>query len=218
MSGARPPMVLQAYVELRAEDPVAVSALGVARERLAAGKGLRSLRRVRVFELLGELPARAQAEELLHRSTRFYNPAKERCTLRGTASEPAPFRAHETLVLVVDRGLERRTAAERWWKHETGARVEVREATAWALEFDPGVDAEAAAASLAAVTDRTHGLLSNPHFQDWSPGSGATPPWPWVGAKVRSPSPARSRIATRKPAGARAPRTTPKRSSKEDAS
>ncbi|MEQ1834553.1 MAG: hypothetical protein ABL977_16020 [Candidatus Eisenbacteria bacterium] len=187
--------LLQAYIELRAEDPEATSALTVARERLAAGRSLRALRRVRVFELLGELPARAEVEALLHRSTRFYNPAKERCTLRASASDPAPFRAEEALVLVVDRGLERRTAAERWWKHETGAKVEVREGTAWALEFEVGTDATAAAAALAAVGDRAHGLLSNPHFQDWRPGPGAAPPWPWVHGR---PAPVRARKRTTK--------------------
>lgn len=183
MSGSQTKPTMQAYIELRAEDPEALSALGVARERLAAGKALRGLRRVRVFELLGELPEREQVEALLHRSTRFYNPAKERCTVRAAADERAPFRPDEVLVLVVDRGLERRSAAERWWKHETGSKVEVREGTAWALEFEPGADATAAAAALAEVTDRAHGLLSNPHFQDWKPGQGALPPWPWVSAK-----------------------------------
>ncbi len=190
MSTTTPKPMLQAYIELRAEDPEATSALAVARERLAAGRALRALRRVRVFELQGELPARADVEALLHRSTRFYNPAKERCTVRASADEPAPFRAGETLVLVVDRGLERRTAAERWWKHETGAKVEVREGTAWALEFEPGTEAVEAAASLAAVSDRAHGLLSNPHFQDWRPGQGAAPPWPWVTGRS---TPARAR-------------------------
>ncbi len=183
MTGSQPKSTMQAYIELRAEDPEAVSALGVARARLAAGKALCALRRVRVFELLGDLPGRERVAELLHRSTRFYNPAKERCTVRAAAAERAPFRDDEALVLVVDRGLDRRAAAERWWKHETGAKVEVREGTAWALEFEPGTDGVAAAASLAEVTDRAHGLLSNPHFQDWKPGHGALPPWPWVSTK-----------------------------------
>lgn len=170
----------QAFVELRAEDPEAVSAFEVARERLAAGSRLRSLRRVRVFELSGVLPPRDETQDLLHRSTRFYNPVKERCTLRTSASEPAPFRPDEALVLVSDRGLERRAAAERWWKHETGAKVEVREGLAWALAFEPGTDAVRESASLAAVLDRATGLLCNPHFQDWRPGQGAAPPWPWL--------------------------------------
>lgn len=181
------PTFAQAFVELRAEDPEAVSAFEVARDRLAAGARLRSLRRVRVFELSGNLPERDELASLLHRSTRFYNPTKERCTLRVRPGEPAPFGADESLVLVTDRGLERRAAAERWWRHETGAKVEVREGLAWALEFEPGADAARDAASLAAVEDRATGLLSNPHFQDWRPGEGAAPPWPWVTERRRTP-------------------------------
>jgi len=177
---------LQAFVELRAEDAEAVSAFEVARHRLAAGARLRSLRRVRLFELTGPLPARAEAEDLLHRSTRFYNPAKERCSVRLAEGDPAPFAADEQLVLVSDRGLERRAAAERWWRHETGERVEVREGLVWALAFEPGADAAREAGSLAAVEDRAHGLLSNPHFQDWRPGVGTSPPWPWLGAPKRA--------------------------------
>lgn len=172
--------VVQAFIELRAEDPEASSALHVARTRLKAGRELRGLRRVRVFELVGVLPSRAEVEALLHRSTRFYNPAKERCTVRASERDRAPFRDEESLVLVVDRGLERRTAAERWWKHETGARVQVREGLAWALMFEPGVETDKPTRSLAKVRDRAHGLLSNPHFQDWRPGHGATPPFPWI--------------------------------------
>ena len=170
----------QAYIELLAEDPEATSALAIARGRLAAGRRLRSLRRVRVFELSGPLPSRAQVEELLHRSTRFYNPAKERCTVRAAEREPAPFGPDEALLLVVDRGLERRPAGERWWKHETGEKVEVREGTVWALAFEPGEDAAARAGELAEVRDRRHGLFANPHFQDWRPGEAGTPPWPWL--------------------------------------
>lgn len=179
-------VAMQAFVELRAEDPEAMSALEVARERLAAGAKLESLRRVRVFELSGVLPPRAELVSLLHRSTRFYNPTKERCTLRASGREPAPFRSDEALVLVVDRALERRPAAERWWRHETGTKIEVREALAWALGFAPGVDAARAAASLAAVEDRATGLLCNPHFQDWRPGAGGSPPWPWIGGPERA--------------------------------
>jgi len=172
--------VAQAYIELLAEDPEATSALAIARDRLAAGRRLRSLRRVRVFELSGALPSRAQVEELLHRSTRFYNPAKERCTVRAAEREPAPFGRDEALLLVVDRGLERRPAGERWWKHETGEKVEVREGIVWALAFEPGEDAAARAGELAEVRDRRHGLFANPHFQDWRPGESGTPPWPWL--------------------------------------
>ena len=170
----------QAYIELLAEDPEAMSALAIARGRLEAGRRIRSLRRVRVFELSGALPARAEVEALLHRSTQFYNPAKERCTVRGAERDPAPFRPEEALVLVLDRGLERRAAGERWWKHETGEKVEVREGTVWALAFEPGEAAAARAGELAEVRDRRHGLLANPHFQDWRLGTGASPPWPWL--------------------------------------
>jgi hypothetical protein len=176
---------VQAFVELKAEDPEATSALAVARARLEAGRKLASLRRLRVFELRGELPDTASVGELLHRSTRFYNPAKEACIVRGVEAVPAPFRADETWVLVTDRGLERRTAAERWWRHETGDKVEVREGTVWALAFEPGEDAAAATASLAAVSDRAHGLLCNPHFQDWRAGAGTSPPWPWLAKPAR---------------------------------
>jgi hypothetical protein len=170
----------QAYVELVAEDAEATSALAIVRGRLAAGRRLTSVRRLRVFELAGTLPSRAQLEALLHRSTRFYNPAKERCTVRAAERESAPFRPEEALVLVLDRGLERRPAGERWWKHETGEKVEVREGTVWALAFEPGEDAAARAGELAEVQDRRHGLFANPHFQDWRPGTGASPPWPWI--------------------------------------
>jgi len=175
-----PKRVVQAFVELLADDPEATSALAIARGGLAAGRRLRSLRRLRVFELTGVLPPRAEMEALLHRSTRFYNAAKERCTVRAAEREPAPFRADEALVLVLDRGLERRAAGERWWKHETGEKVEVREGTVWALAFEPGEDAAARATELAEVRDRRHGLFANPHFQDWRAGAGANPPWPWL--------------------------------------
>ena len=178
--------IVQAFIELRAEDPEALSAFSVARTRLRAGKGLVSLRRVRVFEITGVLPAKAEVEALLHRSTRFYNPAKERCTVRSDAGDRAPFRDDETLVLVTDRGLDRRLAAERWWRHETGARVQVREGTVWALTFEPGIDAAKQAKSLAPLKDRGHGLLSNPHFQDWRPGQGALPPFPWLTGRRRT--------------------------------
>ena len=184
MSGAT---MIQAYIELRTEDPEATSTLGVARARLEAGRRLAAVRRLRVFEIAGALPEAALVESLLHRSTRFYNPVKERCTVRASASAPTPFTADEALVLVLDRGLERRPAAERWWRHETGARVEVREAIAWAMRFEPGEDVARSSAALAAVTDRAHGLLSNPHFQDWRAGAGASLPWPWLAKVPRLP-------------------------------
>lgn len=177
---------VQAFIELRSEDAEAESALAVARTRLEAARGLQTLRRVRLFELTGALPAATEVAALLHRSTRFYNPAKERCTVRASAGDPAPFRDHEHLVRVVDRALDRRTAAERWWKHETGAKVEVREALVWALGFEPGVDAAAMTEALAVVRDRAQGLLSNPHFQDAAVAQGARPPWPWIKARPRA--------------------------------
>lgn len=177
---------VQAFIELRSEDAEAESARSVTRARLEAGHGLLSLRRVRLFELTGALPGAAELADLLHRSTRFYNPAKERCTVRMSERDPAPFRDHEHLVRVVDRGLDRRTAAERWWKQETGSRVEVREALVWALGFEPGVDAAAMTRSLAVLQDRAHGILSNPHFQDATVAQGAQPPWPWIKARPRA--------------------------------
>ena len=170
----------QAFVELLAEDPEATSALAIARGRLAAGRRLRSLRRVRLFEISGVLPPNPQIADLLHRSTRFYNPAKERCTVRAVERDRVPFAGDEALVLVLDRGLERRPAGERWWKHETGEKVEVREGTVWALAFESGEDAAARAGELAELKDRRHGLFANPHFQDWRAGEGASPPWPWL--------------------------------------
>ena len=57
----------QAWIELKADDPEAVSALGVARVHLPAGSTLAGLRRFRLFELAGVLPDRTRMEELLHR-------------------------------------------------------------------------------------------------------------------------------------------------------
>src|SRR6185503_19339440 len=104
----------------KTDDPEAASALAVARRRLPAGAKLTSVRRLRLIELEGPLPSRASQEALLHRSTRFYNPAKERCVLRTRRTERAPLEEHEHAVLVWEREGERRSAAERWWRHETG--------------------------------------------------------------------------------------------------
>lgn len=172
----------QAWVELLADDPEAFSALEVARRRLPAGRRLAGLRRLRLIELAGALPERAEIETLLHRSTRFYNPHKERCMLRATPGEPAPVGADERVVLVTERGGERRAGAERWWRHETGGRVEVREGTAWVLAFEPGTGAAAEAAdaeSLAIVRDPQHGLFCNPHSQD-ARSADASVPFPWL--------------------------------------
>jgi len=172
--------VVQAYVELRAEDVEAESAYQVARERLAAGRALASLRRLRLIELAGASGDAVALAARLHLSTQFYNPAKERCHVRAEPHEPAPVAADETLVLVLERGGERRPGAERWWRHETAERVVVREGTLWALRFEPGTDAAAAAAALAATRDRAHGLLANPHAQDYRLAQGAAPPLPWI--------------------------------------
>jgi hypothetical protein len=171
--------VAQAWIEAVADDPEATSALAVARERLAAGRSLVGLRRFRLFELTGPLPARDALEELFHRSTQFYNPHKERCAVR-IGKDAAPLgRADERLILVVDRDGARRAAAERWWRHETGREVEVREAVVWALEFASGAPADALADELAILRDRRHGLFCNPHAQR-ARTSGPQAPLPWI--------------------------------------
>ena len=158
--------VIQAWVVLLADDPEALSALAVARERLAAARHLTGLRRMRVFELTGPLPELANLEDLLHRSTQFYNPHKERCMVRSGVADPAPVESAERVVLISERGGERRLAAERWWLHETGQVIEVREGVAWALAFEPRADAAACVQELTVLRDRRHGLLSNPYSQE----------------------------------------------------
>ena len=190
---------VQAWIEPRAEDPEAVSALAVARQRLAAGQRLVNLRRLRVFEFLGALPERDTIADLLHRSTQFYNPAKERCTLRYEARDAVPLARGEHGLLVVERGGERRPAAERWWRHETGAPAEIREGVAWLLRFGAGGPPDAAR-DLAILRDREHGLLCNPHWQDAHLAGGEIP-LPWITA-----TPAASRTAS-KTSAARAGRT-----------
>lgn len=172
-----------AWIALRAEDPEAASAFGVARERLAAAAPLRSLRRFRVFELRGALPGAAELEDLLHRSTQFYNPSKERCTVRRDDAAPSPVGADEAVVLVVERGGDRRAAAERWWRHETGAKLEVREGVAWVLRFEPGADVAALAAELAVARDRATGLFCNPHAQEAEVVTGPPPLERWPAAR-----------------------------------
>ena len=153
-------------VELRANDPEATSALQVARARLAAGDRLASLRRFRLFELKGELPAPDEIESRMHRSTQFWNPSKERGSLLG-AGAPGPFAAREVLLLVPERGGERRPAAESWWRHDGGARIEVREGVLWAMRWEDGAADEGRAEALAVTTSSETGLLCNPHAQDW---------------------------------------------------
>ena len=172
--------VAQAWVELVRADPEAVSALTVARAYQPAGLALKSLRRMRLFELSGVLPEREDIEALLHRSIQFYNPHKERCAVRVATDDPAPLAAGERAVLVFDRGDERRAAAERWWQHETGRAIEVREGVAWALGFEPSLrDVDGAVADLTVVRDRRHGLLCNPHAQEYR-WAAAEIPLPWM--------------------------------------
>ena len=173
--------VAQAWVELVSTDPEAVSALAVARATLPAGRTLTSLRRLRLFELSGPLPLRAGIEKLLQGSIQFYNPHKERCAVRANLADQPPVGADEQVVLVYERGEERRGAAERWWRHETGRMIEVREGTAWVMGFAPGTaDPAAAAEELTVLRDRRHGLLCNPHAEEYRIGSGAVP-LPWMG-------------------------------------
>ena len=171
----------QAWIEPVADDPEAMSALAVARARLPAGRALEGLRRLRVFELSGALPDRTALEGLLHRSIQFYNPHKERCAVRMSARDPAPLGDADQAVLVYERDGGRLSGAERWWRHETGQEIVVREGVVWVLGFEPGVsDAASEAAELAVVRDRWHGLLVNPHAQEHRIAAGAAPPVPWM--------------------------------------
>ena len=174
---------VQAWVELRAEDPEAVSALAVARARLADGRRLAGLRRLRLFELAGLPPGEAGVEELLLRSTWFYNPHKERCMVRANPRQGTPALPGERAVLVFERGGERRPAAERWWLHETGRAIQVREGLAWLLRFEPGEGAAERAAELAVLGGRRRGLLCNPHAQEHRLAGGGEIPLPWIGAE-----------------------------------
>lgn len=176
--------VAQAWVELLTDDPEAVSALAVVHAHLPEGRTLTSLRRGRLFEMCGALPGREEIQALLHRSIQFYNPHKERCVVRASAADPAPLAAEEHVVLVFDRGEERRAGAERWWRHETGKAIEVRESVTWVLSFAPSVrDVAGAAEQLTVLRDRRHGLLCNPHAQEHRLAVGEIPlPWMTSGA------------------------------------
>jgi hypothetical protein len=180
--------VAQVWIALRADDAEAVSALAVARRTLAAGRALATLRRFRLFELRGRLPASATLAGLMQRTRQFINPHREDCVVRTAAGEAAPIAAGCATVLVWERGGERRPAAERWWSHVTGERVEVREGVAWELLFEPGVDPAAAAADLATLRNRAHGLLCNPNAQEQRLAS-ADVPLPWL-TPPRRPRPA----------------------------
>src|SRR5262249_58024104 len=76
----------------------------------------------------------------------------------------------------------RRAAAERWWRHETGQSIEVREGVAWLLRYESEEDASAHAAELAVLDGRRRGLLCNPHAQDHALAAGDEIPLPWIGA------------------------------------
>ncbi|HTR96692.1 MAG TPA: hypothetical protein VMH61_02225 [Candidatus Acidoferrales bacterium] len=182
----------QGFVELRVEDPEAGSALAVARARLRDAAALADLRRLRLFELAGALPESAAISGLLHASTQFYNPAKERCVVRTSATDAAPLGGGEAMVLVFERGGERRPAAERWWRHEQQRRVEIREGVVWVIAAAPGADARAIAESLAPLRDRAHGLLANPHVQSYRVCAGGPPPLDWI-AGASSPPGRRAR-------------------------
>jgi len=191
----------QAWIELLAPDPEATSALAVARAHLPGGQAIQSLRRLRLVEIEGPLPDRAAIGDLLHRSIQFYNPRKERCTVRAAAHDPGPLQPGEGGVLVLDRGATRRPAAERWWRHETGASVAVREGVAWLVAFAGAEPTIERLEELAVVRDRRHGLLCNPHAQDHRI-AGAEVPLPWIEAGAEPPAgPARAATPRRKTRG-----------------
>ena len=177
----------QAWVELRSDDPEALSAFAVARSRLAAGRTLSSLRRVRLFELTGDLPGAEALARHLHASSQFYNPAKERMTLRTQPGDPSPRAPGDVALLVRERGGERRPAAERWWRHATGGRIEVREARVWLLGFEPDGPAAARAVPLAELRTRDRGLLCNPHVEACDLQAGE-PPLRWIATRSRRTS------------------------------
>ncbi len=169
--------VAQAWISLHAEDPEAVSALAVARSRLAVGDEIVALTRLRLIELRGPLPTRPRLERLLHGSIQFYNPHKERCEVRTNAREAGPAKPGQHVVVVTERDGERRPAAERWWLHETGSRIEVREGVAWRIEIAPG--SKFVLDDLVTVRDRRHGLLCHPRSQEARVASGRIP-LPWI--------------------------------------
>ncbi len=172
---------VQAWIVLNADDPESASAFAIARAQLEGGAALEGLRRVRVFELSGPLPSLRDVEALLHRSTQFYNPHKERCFVRTSGGDPAPLVEDERAAIVWERGGDRRAAAERWWLHETGKKIEVREGAAWLARFAPEASQSAALEALVQVRDRRHGLLCNPHSQDYRVAGDEIPlPW-WTG-------------------------------------
>lgn len=172
------PRTVQLWIEPISDDPEAISALATARRTLAAARTLRTLRRARLIELRGVLPRESELGEWLARSSWVYNPHKERGRLRARSADPPPLAADERAVLVFDRGGERRAAVERWWRHATGHAAAVREGVAWIASADGEADARVLLEALTVVRDRHHGLLCNPHAQEWRPAVG-TVPLPW---------------------------------------
>ena len=173
---AKAAKTVQAWIELLANDPEAVSAAQVARTRLRAGREIRSMRRLRLIELQGRLPTRPKLEKLLHLSTQFYNPHKERCDVRVAPRDRSPVPAGADVVVVTERGGERRPAAERWWRQETGQDIEVREGVAWVVEWDKD---RGLLDDLVRLQGREHGLLCNPFAQEARTSSNKIP-LPWI--------------------------------------
>ena len=165
----------QAWIEAIADDPEAMSAFTVARRTLAAGAALASLRRVRLVEIEGVLPEPEALAARLHDSTWFYNPHKERCHVRVGEGVAAPLAAGEVAALVFERDGERRAGPERWWKRVTGGAAKVREGTAWIATAVPGHAAEDVLLDLLEVRDARHGLLCNPHSQDFRKPTASVP-------------------------------------------
>ena len=181
-------VVMQAWIEVRSDDPEAVSALAVSRAGGVVERAPEVLERVRLFEITGTACSRERVEALLHGSSQFYNPHKERCVVRGSKDDPLPGPAGFEYIVVWERAGERRPAAERWWRHEAGECVEVREAVAWRARFAPGVEPTAAAHELARVRDARHGLLCNPWSQEFRCGVAAAA-FPWIAPAPDAPGP-----------------------------
>ena len=176
---------VQVWIEPIADDPEAISAREVAVRTFASGRGLKGLRRMRLVEITGALAEPEEVRKHLHESTQFYNPHKERCHVRWSAGDPAPCSAGEHAVLVLERGGDRREAAERWWRHATGEAVKVREGVAWLVTPEAESGAAALMEELVIVRDRRHGLLCNPNAQERREAKGVIPV-PWLVAARRA--------------------------------
>ena len=176
----------QVWIESIAEDPEAISALGVARRTLAMGGALKSLRRVRLIELEGALPEAAALAARLHDSTWFYNPYKERCRVRLFREDAPPLEPAERAALVFDREGERRPASERWWKRVTGDAIRVREGTAWIAAGPTAAESDALLNELLPGEGPRRGLLCNPHAQEFRRAE-AVVPLPWFAARATTP-------------------------------